>query len=56
MYANPEPRPVAIEEPPVPELTPGDMKAINPTEHFGVVEMLPKPKRRKSNGVHPESA
>lgn len=54
MYANPEPRPVAIEEPPVPEMSaPGEM--VFPQELVGQ-SFKPKPKRRKSNGVHPEGA
>ena len=50
MYANPEPRPVAVEEPPVPE-----MKEFPPEAPHWTVEAA-KPKRRKTNGVHPESA
>ena len=55
MYANPEPRPVAIEEPPVPEMTlpsPGEITWLKPGED---PREAAKPKRRKTNGVHPEA-
>ena len=63
MYANPEPRPVMIEEPPVPEMTQTVNIAAAPIENLVISHT--KSKRRKSNGVlngvspdpeHPESA
>lgn len=54
MYANPEPRPVPIVEPPGPdELKPGGIEWVEPGQD---ALMASKSKKRKANGVHPEAS
>lgn len=54
MYANPEPRPIPVEEPPLPEMAPfaGQLTITEPMSAT-VPEIHIKPKRRKTNGSHP---